>query len=46
MARALKLLLEDDDLRLRYRSFARSHLARHSRPIVARGYLDVLTSVA
>jgi len=45
MARALELLLEDDGLRASYRSYAPGHLARHSRSIVARRYLDVLESV-
>ena len=44
MARALKSLLEDDDLRARYRSCAPSHLAHHSRAIVARRYLKVLSA--
>jgi glycogen synthase len=46
MARAIKLLLDDDSLRARYRSCASSHLARHSRPNVARSYLNVLESAA
>jgi glycogen(starch) synthase len=46
MARAIKLLLEDDSLRARYRSCAPVHLARHSRPNVARSYLNVLESAA
>src|SRR5262249_8349231 len=45
MARALELLLEDDGSRASYRSYAPGHLARHSRSIVARRYLDVLESV-
>jgi glycogen synthase len=45
MARALELLLEDGGLRASYRSYAPGHLARHSRSIVARRYLDVLESV-
>lgn len=44
MARALKLLLEDDSLRARYRSCATVHLARHSRSAVARSYLNLLQS--
>jgi len=43
MARALKVLLEDDGLRAGYRSCAQDHLARHSRSIVAQDYLDVLS---
>jgi glycosyltransferase involved in cell wall biosynthesis len=46
MALALRHLLEDDSLRARYRSDAAVHLARHSRPNVARGYLKVLESAA
>ena len=46
MARALRSLLEDDDLRANYRSSAPVHLARHSRAEVARRYLHVLESVA
>jgi glycogen(starch) synthase len=46
MARAIKLLLDDDSLRARYRSCASSHLAHHSRPNVARSYLNVLESAA
>jgi glycogen synthase len=46
MARALKLLLEDDSLRARHRSCAPVHLARHSRLNVARSYLNVLESAA
>jgi glycogen synthase len=45
MAQSLKLLLQDDNLAARYRSYAPSHLARHSRAAVARGYLDVLGAV-
>jgi glycogen(starch) synthase len=45
MAQALELLLQDDGLRASYRSSAPAHLARHSRSIVARSYLDVLESV-
>jgi len=44
MALALRYLLEDDSLRARYRCGAAVHLARHSRPNVARGYLNVLES--
>jgi glycosyltransferase involved in cell wall biosynthesis len=46
MARAIKLLLEDDGLRARYRSYAPVHLARHSRLEVASRYLRVLESTA
>jgi glycosyltransferase involved in cell wall biosynthesis len=46
MALALRYLLEDDSLRARYRCGAAVHLARHSRPNVARGYLNVLESAA
>jgi len=46
MARALRSLLENDSLRARYRFGAPVHLARHSRPNVARGYLNVLESAA
>jgi glycogen synthase len=46
MALALRYLFEDDSLRARYRSGAAIHLARHSRPNVARGYLNVLESAA
>jgi glycogen synthase len=42
MAQALELLLEDNGLCASYRSYAPNHLARHSRSIVARSYLDVL----
>jgi glycosyltransferase involved in cell wall biosynthesis len=45
MAQALKLLLQDDDMLARHRSCAPSHLARHSRAVVARGYLDLLGAV-
>jgi glycogen(starch) synthase len=46
MARALKSLLEDDSLLVRYRSCAPAHLARHSREVVARCYLKVLAAAA
>jgi glycosyltransferase involved in cell wall biosynthesis len=46
MALALRSLLEDDSLRTGYRSAAPVHLAHHSRPNVARSYLDVLESAA
>jgi glycosyltransferase involved in cell wall biosynthesis len=46
MALALRALLEDDSLRAGYRSGAPAHLARHSRPNVARSYLNVLESAA
>ena len=46
MARAIKLLLEDESLGARYRSYVSVHLARHSRLNVARGYLNVLESAA
>ena len=46
MARALRSLLEDDNLRADYRSSAMVHLARHSRSEVARSYLRVLESAA
>jgi len=46
MARALRSLLEDDSLLVGYRSRAPVHLARHSRPNVARSYLNVLESAA
>ena len=42
MARALRSLLEDDSLRVGYRSDAPVHLARHSRANVTRSYLNVL----
>ena len=46
MARALRSVLEDGSLRAGYRSGAAVHLARHSRPNVARRYLSVLESTA
>ena len=46
MARALKLLLEDENLRGQYRSRAPAHLARHSRPAISRKYLTVLEAAA
>jgi glycogen synthase len=46
LARAIKLLLEDDGLRARYRSCAPVHLSRHSRANIARSYLNVLESAA
>jgi glycosyltransferase involved in cell wall biosynthesis len=46
MARALKLLLQDENLRGQYRSRAPAHLARHSRPAIARKYLTVLEAAA
>jgi glycogen(starch) synthase len=46
MALALRSLLEDDSLRAGCRSGAPVHLARHSRPHVARSYLNVLESAA
>jgi glycogen synthase len=44
MAQALKSLLEDNSLRVSYRSGAPVHLARHSRSKVAQSYLHVLES--
>jgi glycogen synthase len=46
MARALKSLLENDDMRANYRGRAPLHLALHSRANVARSYLNVLESAA
>jgi glycogen(starch) synthase len=46
LAREIKLLLEDDSLRARYRSCAPVHLSRHSRVNIARSYLNVLESAA
>lgn len=46
MARALRLLLDNDRLRGQYRSHAPNHLARHSRPAIARKYLTVLEAAA
>jgi glycogen(starch) synthase len=46
MARALKSLLENDALLIRYRSCAPAHLACHSRAIVAGHYLKVLAAAA
>lgn|SRR5262249_52977917 len=46
MARALKALLENGRMLARYRSFAPAHLARHSRAVVAREYLNVLSAAA
>lgn len=44
LAREIKVMLEDDSVRARYRSFAQLHLERHSRQRVASAYLDVLKS--
>jgi glycogen(starch) synthase len=46
MAQAIKLLLDDESLRARYRSCAPGHLTRHSRANIARSYLQVLKSAA
>jgi glycogen synthase len=46
LARALKLLLEDENLCGQYRSRAPEHLAHHSRPAIARKYLAVLEAAA
>jgi glycogen synthase len=42
MARALKLVLENDSMRANYRCCAPLHLARHSQANVAQSYLKVL----
>jgi len=46
MARALDALLRDSRTLAQYRVCAPGHLARHSRPIVASGYLNVLGSAS
>jgi glycosyltransferase involved in cell wall biosynthesis len=46
LARALKLLLENEGLITHYRSSARAHLARHSREVIGRQYLKTLTAAA
>jgi glycogen synthase len=42
LAKALRSILDDESVRLHYRSFATEHLAAHSRPVIARRYLEVL----